>query len=235
MKRTTLFAILFVVAALAVVIAGYGIWRMQSAPAPTFGLATTASVDAGAQAQTGNAGNAGNAGIEIPDMALGLVDAPITMIEYASFTCPHCGDFHNRVFDDLKADYIDTGQVRFIFREVYFDRFGLWASIVARCAGEEHFFAITDLLFERQAQWARAGDPTAIAAEIRKTGRLAGLEDAALETCLADQQKAESLIAWYQKNASADNVTSTPTFVINGRQYSNRSYEELRALLDGLL
>ena len=71
------------------------------------------------------------------EMTIGAEDAPIEMIEYASYTCPHCGKFHTDVFKKLKQNYIDTGKVRFTYREVYFDRYGLWASMVARCGGEE--------------------------------------------------------------------------------------------------
>ena len=123
------------------------------------------------------------------EMQIGNPDAPVTMIEYASYTCPHCGTFHNGPYKQLKADYIDTGKVNFIYREVYFDRFGLWASAVARCAGPDKFFGITDLLYAQQADWTRAGggDPTAIVNEIRKIGRLAGLESDQNEACLQDE------------------------------------------------
>ena len=84
----------------------------------------------------------------IQDMALGAEDAPVTIIEYASYTCPHCATFHAGPYKQLKADYIDTGKVRFIFREVYFDKYGLWASMIARCGGPEKFFGISDLIFD---------------------------------------------------------------------------------------
>ncbi|GAA6209294.1 DsbA family protein [Cognatishimia sp. WU-CL00825] len=171
----------------------------------------------------------------IPDMILGEASAPITMIEYASFTCPHCANFHASTYPKLKADFIDTGKVKFVFREVYFDRFGLWASMIARCGGQERFFGITDLLFKDQAHWSGAGDPVAIADAIRKIGRLAGLGDEALQSCLNDQENAEALVAWYQNNAAADEVTGTPSFVINGSKYSNMSYSELKDLLNGML
>ena len=93
----------------------------------------------------------------IVDMAIGDENAPVTIIEYASYTCPHCATFHQGPFKKLKADYIDTGKVRFIYREVYFDRYGLWASMIARCGGPEKFFGITDLIFAGQSTWARAG------------------------------------------------------------------------------
>ena len=77
--------------------------------------------------------------VAIPDMVIGAADAPVEVIEYASYTCPHCASFHANQFPQLKENYIDTGKIRFVYREVYFDRFGLWASMVARCGGQERF------------------------------------------------------------------------------------------------
>lgn len=171
----------------------------------------------------------------IQDMILGDADAPITVIEYASFTCPHCASFHATTYPKLKADYIDTGKVKFVFREVYFDRFGLWASLIARCGGQERFFGITDLLFKGQSDWSRAGNPVAIADSIRKVGRLAGLGDEQLQSCLQNEDEAKALVAWYQNNAAKDNVTGTPSFVINGEKFSNMSYADFKKTLDGML
>ncbi len=171
----------------------------------------------------------------IDEMVLGAIDAPITMVEYASYTCPHCADFHEQVYKQLKTDYIDTGKVKFIFREVYFDRFGLWASMVARCGGKERFFGITDLLMSTQSEWSRAGDPVAIADALRKTGRLAGLEDAQLQACLQDEDEAKALIARYQENVATDDVTGTPTIFIDGEKHPNMSYVDLRGVLDAKL
>ena len=119
---------------------------------------------------------------EITEMALGPEDASVTVMEYASFTCPHCANFHKGPFKQLKADYIDTGKVRFVYRDVYFDRFGLWASMV--------------------------------------------------ETCLNDRDKAQALVGWYQENAEAHEVNSTPTLIIDGQKYSNMPYDELKAIID---
>ncbi|WP_370229370.1 DsbA family protein [Cognatishimia sp.] len=171
----------------------------------------------------------------IPDMVLGDANAPITMIEYASYTCPHCGSFHQNTYPQLKADFIDTGKVKFVFREVYFDRFGLWASMIARCGGQERFFGITDLMFKTQAEWTRAGEPVAIADELRKIGRIAGLNDEELNACLQDEAQAQELVEWSQTNAARDDVNATPSFIINGKKYSNMSYAEMKDLLDGLL
>ena len=179
--------------------------------------------------------NAAVASSAIEDMVLGDANAPITMIEYASYTCPHCGSFHQNTYPQLKADYIDTGKVKFIFREVYFDRFGLWASMIARCGGQERFFGITDLMFKTQADWTRAGEPVAIADELRKIGRLAGLNDEELNSCLQNEESAKTLVEWFQANAARDEINSTPSFLINGTKYGNMSYSEMKSLLDGML
>jgi crotonobetainyl-CoA:carnitine CoA-transferase CaiB-like acyl-CoA transferase/protein-disulfide isomerase len=154
----------------------------------------------------------------IPDMVLGDADAPVTLIEYASFTCPHCAAFHADQFGRLKADYIDTGKVRFVYREVFFDRFGLWASLIARCGEDDpsRFFAVSDLLYEGQREWIGDGDPATIAENLRTIGRTAGLDDAALDACLKDEGEAQALLEWFQANAEADGVDSTPTLVIDG-------------------
>ena len=169
---------------------------------------------------------------EIPDMIQGDADAKVEIIEYASYTCPHCASFHAGPYKDLKKDYIETGKVKFIYREVYFDRFGLWASMIARCAGPDRFFGMTDLLYKEQSLWSRAGDPAAIVAELRKIGLKGGLDNDALDACLEDADNAKALVAWYQENAERDNIRSTPSFLINGEPYSNMNYPDFSAIID---
>ncbi len=169
---------------------------------------------------------------EIPDMIQGDADAKVEIIEYASYTCPHCASFHAGPYKDLKKDYIETGKVKFIYREVYFDRFGLWASMIARCAGPDRFFGMTDLLYKEQSLWSRAGDPAAIVAELRKIGLKGGLDNDTLDACLEDADNAQALVAWYQENAERDNIRSTPSFLINGEPYSNMNYADFSAIID---
>ncbi len=90
------------------------------------------------------------------DVVLGDDAAPVTVIEYASFTCGHCAAFHVDTWPQFRAEYIDTGKVRFILREVYFDRFGLWASMTARCGGAAAFYPMADQFLKKQHVWARA-------------------------------------------------------------------------------
>lgn len=178
------------------------------------------------------AANAQEAGA-IEDVTLGDPNAPVKVIEYASYTCPHCANFHNDTFKAFKAEYIDTGKVHFTYREVFFDRYGLWASMVARCAGPDRYFGVADLLYQTQAQWARQGDAASVAESLKRVGAQAGLSREALDACLQDADMAQNLVAWYEKNAADDNVRSTPTFLINGDIHTgNMSLSQLGALVD---
>ena len=171
----------------------------------------------------------------LPDVALGRADAPVTLIEYASFTCSHCARFHETVFRELKRDYIDTGKVRFILREVYFDKFGLWAGQIAQCGGDLKYYGIAGMLFAEQKSWIGDGTEAAIAENLRKIGLKAGLTKEQVETCLNDTARAEAMVRTYQKNASADAIEGTPTLVINGEKHDNMGYAELKKILDAKL
>ena len=174
---------------------------------------------------------------EIPEMILGNPDAEVTVVEYASFTCPYCASFHVDAFGDLKKDFIDTGKIKFVYREVYFDRQGLWAAIVARCGegSENRYFGIADMIYENQAAWARQTNPQDIVASLRRYGKTAGLTDAQLDACFTDSDTAEKLYARYLQQAEEDGVTSTPTFIINGTRYSNMPYSEMSAIINEAL
>jgi protein-disulfide isomerase len=211
---------------------GLGGWYMTSNRSSTTVAFPDAPLPGAANAQTTDA-DIDTSGI--PDMIIGNPDAKVEIIEYASFTCPHCATFHQTVFKKLKSEYIDTGKIRFVYREVFFDRFGLWGSLIARCGGEEKFFGISDLLYTEQAKWTRAGDPAAIVEELRKIGRLAGLDNETLEACLQDGDQAQAMVAWYQKNAEADDVDSTPSFIINGKKHSNMNYADMKKIIDDAL
>ena len=174
----------------------------------------------------------------IKEMSLGNPDAKVTVIEYASFTCPHCATFHADNFKRLKADFIDTGKIHFINREIYFDRYGLWAGITARCGenAENRYFGIIDVIYAEQRDWANsANSPTEIVEKLRKIGKTAGLTDADLDQCFSDGDRAQALYATYLKNSEADGIRSTPSFVINGKLHSNMPYAELKELIEGML
>ena len=218
------FAYMFVVFGLAV---GLGVWLNQSPQTAALDQEFALPFAANAQSSDAVAGAA-----EIIDMVQGAEDAPITVIEYASFTCPHCARFHSDVYKLLRKNYIDTGKVKFIFREVYFDKYGMWASMIARCSGPDRFFGMTDLILNSQSTWARAGDDLAIVESLRKIGRLSGIQDAALDSCLQDGDKLRALVGWYKENAQRDGIQSTPSFLIDGQPYKNMDYEEFAKILD---
>ena len=195
-------------------------------------FAALALVASPAQAQDAEVDTSG-----IVEMTMGDPDAPVTVVEYASYTCPHCARFHEDTFKQLKTDYIDTGKVHFIYREVYFDRFGLWGSIVARCGegAENRFFGITEMLYAQQSDWARQDDPAAIVDRLRRIGKTAGLTDAQLDQCLTDGDNAQALYARWLEFQEADGIDSTPSFVIDGRKYANMPYAEMAELIDNAI
>ena len=173
----------------------------------------------------------------IAEMTLGNPESAVTVMEYASFTCPHCAAFHADSFKKLKADYIDTGKIKFVYREVYFDRFGLWAGIVARCGegAENRYFGIAEMLYAQQSDWARQDNPADIVESLRKIGKTAGLNDAQLDQCFTDGEKAQAMYALFLKNTEADDINSTPSFIIDGKKYANMPYDEMAALIDKAL
>lgn len=168
----------------------------------------------------------------VKEMSIGNPDASVTVIEYASFTCPHCAHFHETVYGDLKKNYIDTDKINFVYREVYFDPLGLWAGLTARCGDGEKYFGIADMIFDQQREWVDPKDPNASAQNLRKIGKTAGLTDEQLDACFADGDMAKAMVAVYQENQKADNVKGTPTFIINGETYSNMNYADFAAILD---
>ena len=167
----------------------------------------------------------------VEDMVLGNPDAQVEVIEYASFTCPHCASFHENTLPQIKENYIDTGKIKFTYREVYFDKYGMWASMIARCEPSK-FFGITEMIYDGQQDWARAGSDAAVADALRKIGLLAGIDKDQLETCLTDADKLRTLVGWYQANAKEHGIEGTPSFVIGGKTYSNMSYADFAKLLD---
>lgn len=169
---------------------------------------------------------------QVIEMTQGNPDAKVEIIEYASYTCPHCATFHADQYAKLKENYIDTGKVKFTFRDVYFDRPGLWASMVARCGGEMRFFAIQGLIFEKQQEWIGDGNLAGIAERLRKVGKTAGLSDDQLDACMTDANKAQALVDWFEANAAEHNIKATPSLVINGETMGNMSYEKLAEIVD---
>jgi len=171
----------------------------------------------------------------VAEMSLGDPNAPVTLVEYAMFTCPHCAAFAQDVLPKIKENFIDTGKVRLVFREVYFNKPALWAAMIARCAPADRYFGIVDLLFTTQQDWAAETDPQAMLGKLYGIGRQAGMTDEQMNACMQDRALAEALVAEYQKTSAADGVDATPTFLINGEKVGNMPYEEFEAKLNAAL
>jgi protein-disulfide isomerase len=148
------------------------------------------------------------------DRVLGKADAPVTVIEYASFTSPHCAHFATDVLPAVKASLIDTGKAKLVFRDYPLDALALRAAMLVRCAGNDRAFGMIDLLFERQMQWATAKDGNAALLAIAKQ---AGLSESDFNACMANQDVQNAVVQSRVGAEQTYKIQSTPSFVINGR------------------
>ena len=155
--------------------------------------------------------------IEVPlnpdDRILGKADAPVTIIEYASLTCPHCAAFAHETLPKIKAEWIDPGKAKLVFRDFPLDGSAVKASVLARCAPPEKFYGFIDVLFSSQESWARNPDPTPGLARIAKLG---GMSEEQLNACMADNALQDKVLASRLTAEKEYKVESTPTFFING-------------------
>lgn len=164
------------------------------------------------------------------DVFYGSADAPVTIVEYASLTCPHCANFHATVLPALKDGPIADGKARLVFRDFPLDGLALRASALARCGGPERRLAILDLLFESQGSWARSGDPLGALARV---GKLAGLKEEAARACMEDKGMLDRIVAELQEGDTKHGVRSTPSFIVGDRIYrGDMSVEDMNALID---
>ncbi len=167
------------------------------------------------------------------EMSKGNDNASVVFVEYASLTCPACAAFHTNVYPKLNEEYIETGKVKFIHREIYFDRAGLWAALTARCTnGVKRYFGMLDLLYSEQATWSRFDSSDKIVAALLKISAKSGIDKKTALACLEDEEKSIDLIKQYRSYVVDDAIESTPTFIINGKKYSNREYNELKQIID---
>ena len=166
------------------------------------------------------------------DQAQGAADAPVTIIEYASMTCSHCATFHTTVYPTLKSRYIDTGNVRYILREFPLDPLAAGAFMLARCAGDDKYYALVDVLFQQQKQWAFVQNPIPPLLNIAKQN---GFTEQRFEQCLSDQKMLDAIEEVRQRGAKLG-VTSTPTFFVNGKlQRGTMTIEELEKQIQPFL
>jgi protein-disulfide isomerase len=170
---------------------------------------------------------------ELVESVVGDPQAPVTMIEYSSLTCPHCASFHTDTLPGLKERYIDTGKVRLVLRDFPLDESALRAAMIAHCAGPERHARFIDVFFAQQQNWARAQDPVQALTQLAKLG---GLGEAEVQACLADRELEEAVLQARLDGQQQFEIRSTPTFIVDGKAYpGNRSVDEFAEIIEPLL
>ena len=173
--------------------------------------------------------------VSLPDMALGPANASVTITEFASMTCPHCATFTETVFPKIKSEYIDSGKIRFVFREFPLDIKAAAGSMLARCIAKDDsakYFAVIDMLFKQQNDWVMKNTTETLT----RIGKQAGLSQQAVEDCLKDQALLDKIAADQKFANEVLKVNSTPTFFINGEMIKGEtSFEEFDKRIKSLL
>ena len=173
--------------------------------------------------------------MSLPDMALGPANAAVTITEYASMTCPHCAAFTEKVFPKIKSEYIDSGKIRFVFREFPLDIKAAAGSMLARCIAKDDagkYFAVVDMLFRQQNDWVVKNTTETLS----RIGKQAGLSQQAVDECLKDQALLDKIAADQKFAAEVLKVNSTPTFFINGEMLKGeQTFDEFDKRIKSLL
>ena len=221
--------------AIAVIIAAgivMGIWLRSDGGPGSSSSSSTSSAQKGARSDIPMAELLAPGAL--PDTVIGSKDAKVTIVEYASMTCPHCASFHKTVYPELKKKYVEDGKVRFVFREFPLDDRAAAASMVARCAGPDKTAAMISTLFERQDSWAFIkGSPVG---ELQKLAKQAGMTEDVFKACVADDKLLKNITTIRDKASSDFGVTSTPTFFINGKKFQgNQDIASFEKALEPLL
>jgi len=193
-------------------------------------------IDAMIAPQPAAAQGAAPAEINVPpplgDRVMGKDDAPVTVIEYASMTCPHCAHFHENTYPELKKRYIDTGKVKYIFREFPLDPLAAGASMLARCAEPDKFYPMIETLFQKQRQWA-VEKPIPHLLAIAKQ---AGMSEQKFNACLSDQKMLDAMQVEQKRATDKFGVNSTPTVFVNGKKVvGGVSIDDLAKVIDPML
>ncbi len=167
------------------------------------------------------------------EYALGPKDAKVVIVEYASLTCPHCAQFHTTVMPAIKKEFVETGKVRFVYRDFPLDRDALAAAMIARCAGRDRYFVFLDTFYATQDRWAGASDRMGALGNL---ARLGGMAPKDFEACARNEEVQNAILAQRLQASTEFKVKATPTVYVNGAQYSGgMTLEQMRTLLNRLL
>tara|TARA_R110002110_G_scaffold3038_2_gene15379 strand:- start:1967 stop:2608 length:642 start_codon:yes stop_codon:yes gene_type:complete len=164
------------------------------------------------------------------EYAMGPADAKVVLVEYASLTCPHCAQFHTSVLPDIKKEFVDTGKIRYVYRDFPLDRLALGAAMVARCAGRDSFFGFIDTFYAAQGQWSRASNPISALGNLAKLG---GMSQSKFEACLKDVEVQNGILQQRLEASNEFKVQATPTVFVNGERYGGgMTLDQMRTLLN---
>ena len=173
-------------------------------------------------------------GLKLEDDVMGDADAKVTIVEYASMTCPHCRSFHEKILPEIKTKYIETGKAKYILRPFPFDgdRRGEAAFMLAKCAPNNNYYAMIDALFSTQNVWAGKGNPVP---ELLRLSKLAGMTEADFKACLGNQELLTKIIEGRNKAVKDFKVQATPTVFVNGEKLGDSSVETLTKAIEAAL
>jgi len=164
------------------------------------------------------------------EYAMGPADAKVVLVEYASLTCPHCAQFHTSVLPGIKKEFVDTGKIRYVYRDFPLDRLALGAAMVARCAGRDSFFGFIDTFYAAQGQWSRASNPISALGNLAKLG---GMSKSKFEACLKDVEIQNGILEQRLEASNEFKVQTTPTVFVNGERYGGgMTLNQMRTLLN---
>ena len=169
----------------------------------------------------------------LSDRVLGKANAEVTIIEYASMTCPHCADFHNGPLQSIKKEYIDKGKVKFIYRDYPLDRLALAAAMMARCAPKERYYAIVNIIYKTQSNWRSKPNPNQA---LSRLGLLAGITKNTYEACISNRRIFDGIMKARSHGEKKFDLKSTPTIIINNKKVSGSlTIKNLREIIDKIL
>lgn len=163
------------------------------------------------------------------DRVIGNAEAPITIIEYASLTCPHCATFHAETLPQIKKEWIETGKAKLIYRDFPLDKYAASAAMIARCAPEDKYFIFLNAFYAQQKNWSRADDPVRVLTQLAGLG---GMSKDDVDACLANEELQDAILQMRLDGQMEYGINSTPSFVINGKMINNLPYEDFKDILE---
>jgi len=165
----------------------------------------------------------------LSERVLGNPEAPVTIIEYASLTCPHCASFHMETLPQIKKEWIETGKAKLIYRDYPLDKYAASAAMIARCAPKDRYFTFVSAFYAQQKNWSSANDPIKILTQLAGLG---GMSKADVDACLANEALQDGILQMRLDGQMEYQVNSTPSFIIGGKKVTNMSYADFNDLLE---